>query len=77
MSAELKAKLLQKERLNLNELISDIIEDCKNHLVGERELSSSIAAAGYGQIPIDVNLTAVYKNSKHEGPFLSKQIKEE
>ncbi|MBV9177296.1 MAG: sensor histidine kinase [Nitrososphaeraceae archaeon] len=60
---------LQKEKLNLNELISDIIEDCKNQLKGKRDSTSSIAAADYGQIPIDVNLTAVYKDSKHEGPI--------
>jgi signal transduction histidine kinase len=61
---------LQKERFNLNDLVSDIIEDCKNQLKGERDLSSSFAAAAYyGQIPTDINLTAVYKDSKHEGPI--------
>jgi signal transduction histidine kinase len=56
---------LQKERLDLNNLISNIIQDCKNQL--ETQRGSLIADDGH--IPTGANLTIVYKGSeKQESP---------
>jgi signal transduction histidine kinase len=51
---------LQKERFDLNDLISNIIQDCKNQL--EKQGGSLIADNGH--IPTDANLTIVYKGSE-------------
>jgi signal transduction histidine kinase len=53
---------LQKERFDLNDLISNIIQDCKNQL--EKQGDSLIADNGH--IPTDANLTIVYKGSEKE-----------
>jgi signal transduction histidine kinase len=58
---------LQKERFDLNDLISNIIQDCKKQQL-KRQRDSSIA--GDGLIPAVTNLTIVYKGSeKQEGPI--------
>ena len=57
---------LQKERFDLNDLISNIIQDCKKQQL-KRQRDSPIA--GDGLIPAVTNLTIVYKGSeKQEGP---------
>jgi signal transduction histidine kinase len=53
---------LQKERFDLNDLISNIIQDCKNQL--EKQGDSLIADNGH--IPTSANLTIVYKGSEKE-----------
>ncbi len=53
---------LQKKRFDLNDLISNIIQDCKNQL--EKQGDSLIADNGH--IPTDANLTIVYKGSEKE-----------
>ena len=53
---------LQKERFDLNHLISNIIQDCKNQL--EKQGDSLIADNGH--IPTDATLTIVYKGSENE-----------
>ncbi|MFL6408422.1 MAG: ATP-binding protein [Nitrososphaeraceae archaeon] len=55
---------LQKDRLDLNGLISNIIQDCKNQLEKRGSLISDD-----GHIPTDANLTIVYK-----GPEMQKGL---
>jgi signal transduction histidine kinase len=57
---------LQKKRLDINDLISNIIHDCKNQL--ERQRDWSIADDGH--LPNVTNLTINYNGSeKQEGPI--------
>jgi signal transduction histidine kinase len=56
---------LQKDRLDLNGLISNIIQDCKNQLEKRGSLISDD-----GHIPTDANLTIVYKGLEmQKGPI--------
>ncbi|HZD82127.1 MAG TPA: histidine kinase dimerization/phospho-acceptor domain-containing protein, partial [Nitrososphaeraceae archaeon] len=58
---------LQKERFDINDVILNIIQDCKKQQL-KRQRDSSIAADGL--IPAVTNLTIVYKGSeKQEGPI--------
>jgi signal transduction histidine kinase len=58
---------LQKERFDINDVILNIIQDCKKQQL-KRQRDLSIAADGL--IPAVTNLTIVYKGSeKQEGPI--------
>jgi signal transduction histidine kinase len=64
---------LQKERFNLNDLVSNIVQDCKNQL--EREKGSLIADDGH--IPTGSNLTIIYKGpDKEEEPIYAEADKQ-
>jgi signal transduction histidine kinase len=64
---------LQTERFNLNDLISNIVQDCKNQL--ERQKGSLIADDGH--IPTGSNLTIIYKGpDKEEEPIYAEADKQ-
>jgi signal transduction histidine kinase len=63
---------LQKEKFNLNDLVSNIVQDCKNQLERERGLlmANDDDDDDDSHIPGDVNLTLVYEGpEKQNGPI--------
>jgi signal transduction histidine kinase len=59
---------LQKEKFNLDNLVSNIIQDCKNQL--ERERDSLMSDDDDGHNLRDINLTLVYEGpEKQNGPI--------
>lgn len=69
---------LRKQRFDLNNLISKIIEDYKKQLKGENgsSSSSSLFASDYNQISSNIdNLEVIYKASQNETPIFVKADK--
>lgn len=61
---------LQKEKFDLNVLVSNIVQDCKNQLERERGSLKANEDDDDDHIPGDVNLTLVYEGpGKESGPI--------